>query len=353
MKRYGKLYEAIYSIDNITDAHKSARKGKGHYCEVKMVDNDPVKYCDKIRQMLVNKTFKTSRYKSMIKSDSGKKRDIKKLPYFPDRIVHHCIVQVLEPIWLKTLVRDTYACIPGRGIHDGVKRVKLALRDKPNTEYCLKMDVKKFYQSVDHTVLKEILRNKIKDADLLWLLDEIIDSTDEGVPIGNYLSQHFGNLYLSGYDHWMKETQKCRYYFRYCDDVVVLDADKTRLHDLRIKTEQYWVDKLKLTLKGNWQIFPVNVRGIDFLGYRFFSKYTLLRKNTAKTFKRKLRKLSANWQNMQPVSVLSTVMSYEGWLRHANCLHLKQTYINSEIRDIFRCICKSNSIKNPLRRCVI
>ena len=279
MKRYNNLYQKIYDLENIKLAHKNAKKGKNHYSEVKKIDIDPDKYFNEIHQILKSKTFKNSEYKTFIKADSGKKREIFKLPYFPDRIIQHCIMNILEPIWMKTLITDTYSSLKGRGIHKGVKRIKKALKDRENTKYCLKMDVKKFYPSIDHKILKQIIRRKIKDKDLLWLLDEIIDSA-KGVPIGNYLSQYFGNLYLSGLDHWIKEQKQCKYTFRYCDDICILHADKKLLSKLRQEISDYLKTKLNLTLKENWQIFPVSIRGIDFLGYRFFHDYTLLNRNS-------------------------------------------------------------------------
>ncbi len=144
MKRYGYLYEKIYDIENIKFAHKNAKKGKTHYKEVKMVDRNPDKYFLKIHKMLKNKTYRNSEYEIMKrKMDNDKVREIHKLPYFPDRIIHHAIMQIIEPIWRKTLIRDTYSSLARRGIHDGVKRIQKALRDKENTKYCLKMDVTK------------------------------------------------------------------------------------------------------------------------------------------------------------------------------------------------------------------
>jgi len=285
---------------------------------------------------MINKTFKTAPYVELRKNEYGKERVIHKLPYFPDRIVHHAIVQAVGHIWNQTLIRDTYACIKGRGIHDGANRVKSALRDVSGTKYCLKMDVSKFYQSMDHAILKSIIRRKIKDPDVLWLIDEIIDSVDAGVgiPIGNYLSQFFGNLYLSGYDHFMKEVNGCRYYFRYCDDVVILDGYKARLHKLREFTAMSWRNELKLTLKSNWQVFPVGSRGIDFLGYRFFHHYTLLRKSITKKFKRRMLKIKRGWKYMKPPSIASSISSYNGWLVHADCHNLSKQHIDSEILSI-------------------
>lgn len=124
MKRYNNLYEQIYNMKNIELAHKNARRGKSHYTEVKMVNSDPDKYFIRIHEMLKTKTFRNSEYKVFVKSDTGKSREIFKLPYFPDRIIHHCIMNILEPIWMKTLIKDTYSSLKGRGIHKGLKRIK-------------------------------------------------------------------------------------------------------------------------------------------------------------------------------------------------------------------------------------
>jgi len=260
MKRYGNLYHKIYDLENIRLAHKNAKKGKSHYSEVKMVEANPEKYFMMIHNMLKNKTFRNSEYEVFTKRDKSKERKIFKLPYFPDRIIHHCIMNILEHIWMKTLITDTYSSLKNRGIHKGVKRLKKALKDRENTKYCLKMDIRKFYPSIDHSILKQTIRKKIKDKDLLWLLGHIIDSA-EGVPIGNYLSQYFGNLYLSVFDYWLKEQKRCKYTFRYCDDIVILHLDKTYLSQLRKEIFNYLDANLNLTLKDNWQIFPVDKRG--------------------------------------------------------------------------------------------
>ncbi|MBC2746274.1 MAG: reverse transcriptase [ANME-2 cluster archaeon] len=333
MKRYGNLYHKILDLDNIALAHINARKGKSHYIEVQMVNNNPGFYFRQIHEMLKNKTFQNSEYDVFVKSDNGKEREIFKLPYFPDRIIHHCILQVLEPIWVSTLIHDTYSSLKGRGIHMGLRRIKKALCDKPNTEYCLKMDVRKFYPSIDHDILKKVLRQKIKDNDVLWLLDEIIDSTD-GVPIGNYISQHFGNIYLSGLDHYIKEDLHCKYYFRYCDDMVILHSDKEHLAHLRIKINAYLKDKLNLQLKSNWQTFPVNKRGIDFLGYKFYHTHILLRKSIATTLKNKMAHIKLNSCMPKSPNTLSSVMSYNGWMKHCNCHNLHKKHIDSIILSI-------------------
>jgi hypothetical protein len=188
------------------------------------------------------------------------------------------------------------------------------LKDRPGTEYCLKFDVKKFYPSMDHEVLKALIRKKVKDQDALGLLDEIVDSvgTPKNVPIGNYLSQYLGNVYLSGLDHWIKEEQGARYYMRYCDDGVVLSGSKRWLHELRERVSEYLQGHLNLRMKDNWQVFPTRTRGVDYLGYRFFGDRLLLRERTARKLKRKMRAFLEHGKCDDKVR--SSVASYTGWL---------------------------------------
>lgn len=335
----------MWDMENITRAHLNARKGKLHYHEVQIVNANEEVYLAQIQDILKNKTFKNSKYTTFTKTEGIKEREIFRLPYFPDRIVHHCIVQVLEPIWTATLIADTYSSLKKRGIHKGVIRVKQALSDIENTQYCLKMDIRKFYPSIDHTILKNILGAKIKDPDVMWILNEIINSTD-GVPIGNYLSQFFGNLYLSPFDHWMKEEMNCKYYFRYCDDSVVLHPDKKYLSELRVKVDNYLNTNLKLDLKDNWQVFPISKRGLDFMGYKFYHHHTLLRKSTAKRFKTTIKIIKNS--DAKNIVMVNSIMSYLGWMKYGNCHNLTRKHIDNDIHNIVGGLCDSNGIHNPL-----
>lgn len=301
-------------MENIELAHRKARLGKSHYNEVRMVEKDPLKHFGDISSMLEEKTYSVAQYKVMWRREGKKIREIWKLPYYPDRIIHHCVMNVVEPIWKKELIRDTYAAIKGRGIHDGVRRVRRALDEDPEgTGYCLKMDVRKFYQSIKPHVQKEAFRRKIKDVSVLWLLDLIADSAP-GVPIGNYPSQPIGNLVLSPLDHWLKEVMKVKHYFRYCDDMVILGSDKEWLHFLRGMVELK-LGEIELGLKGNWQVFPVESRGIDFLGYRFWHTHTLVRKSIVRNFKKKYRARKA-----------SSIAAYNGWFCWADTGNLRNKY---------------------------
>lgn len=318
MKRIGNLYHNICSIENLNIADTIARKGKSNQPGIHAHDHNREANIQTLHESLLNKTYCTSPY-TTFKVYEPKEREVYRLPYFPDRITHHAVMNVLEPIFCSTFTADTYSCIKGKGIHAAARSVKAALQDAAGTIYCLKLDIKKFYPSVNHNILKSLLRRKFKDQDLLWLLDEIIDSAP-GLPIGNYLSQYFANFYLTYFDHWLKEVKKVRYYFRYADDLVILHNDKIFLHSLLKEISVYLKDNLNLTVKKNYQVFPVDARGIDFVGYRFYHTHTLLRKSIKQNFARMM---------VRRPNKLS-IASYYGWCYHANCRHLLKTLLSNE-----------------------
>lgn len=317
MKRINNLFDKICSLENIMDAANKASDNKGNQYGVKLFMKNSFENCKKLSEMLKNGQYKTSTYK-LFTIYEPKERLLYKLPFYPDRIVHHAIMNILEPIWHKIFIGNTYSCVKGRGIHGLVRKLTKDLRYNPDdTRYCLKLDIKKFYPSIDHEILKQIIRKKIKDKKLLLLLDEIIDSAD-GVPIGNYLSQYFANLYLTYFDHTMKEQKKVKYYYRYADDIVILSSDKKWLQDLLQFIKNYLKDNLKLTVKSNYQIFPVDKRGIDYVGYVFFHDHILLRK----TIKQNILRAARNKK-------ISSLKTYKGWLKYCNSKHLCQ-----KIKDI-------------------
>ena len=350
MKRYGNLYEKICDIENLRKAHKNAKKGKGWYKEVKMIDENPEYYLGLLQEMLINHTYKTSDYEVFYKTEGKKTRKIYKLPYFPDRICQWAILQVIEPFIINNLTDDTYSAIPKRGIHKALFKLQDAMwNDVPECQYCLKLDARHYYQSINHELLKQKYARMFKDDELLWLLGEIIDSIttaeiddlraiylleedidpETGIPIGNYLSQYSGNYYFSSFDHWIKEEKKVKYCFRYMDDIVIFGRTKEELHALRKEIEIYFKDELKLQIKDNWQVFPTYIRGVDFLGYRTFLNYTLLRKSTCKDMKRKLTAIRAKVEsrNMMNYSEWCCINSYRGWLKHCNSFRLSQKYV--------------------------
>jgi hypothetical protein len=327
MKRYGNLYNNILDIENLELAHRKARRGKASYKEVKMVNKNTKDYMLKIQKSLAEKTYKTGKYGIFSIYDKGKERIISKLPYYPDRICHHAIMNVIEPIFIKTFTADTYASLPARGIHSALAKLKQQLRNKNQTRYCLKIDIKKFFPNVDHNILKKMIRLKFKDKNLLWLLDEIIDSVDggKGIPIGNYLSQYFANFYLSYFDHWIKETKKVKYYYRYMDDMIFFSSSKKSLHQLQHEIIEYLKNNLLLELKSNRQIFPTHLKPLDFVGYKFVNGKFYLRKSIATRFKRKMRNI-LNKKQVKEKQIMS-ISSYEGWLKWCESYELKKKYV--------------------------
>mgnify|MGYP002379355583 CR=1 FL=1 len=318
MKRLNRLYWKIVSRENLLLADEIARKGKSKQYGIRQFDKNKEKNIDLLREMLLKKTYRTSTY-TTFKVYEPKERIVYRLPYFPDRIAHHAIMNILEPIFVSVFTADTYSCIKGKGIHGAQRAVRRALNDEEGTKYCLKLDIKKFYPSIDHDILKSLLRQKFKDKDLLWLLDEIIDSTS-GIPIGNYLSQYFANFYLSYFDHWIKEVKGIKYYFRYADDLVILSSDKKSLQKILWEIKEYLSVNLKLVIKGNYQVFPVESRGIDFVGYNLKHSHTLLRKSIKKNFARKM----AKHPNM------ASIASYYGWAKHCDSKTLLKKLIPNE-----------------------
>ena len=284
-----------------------------------------------MQESLINQSYSTSEYEIFTKNDKGKEREIYKLPYFPDRICQWAIMLQIENIIMSTFTNFSCASIPGKGIHHAFNLLDDYMKDVENTTYCLKMDVKKFFPNIDHDILKSMLRKKFKDPKLLNLLDEIINSIPggKGIPIGNYTSQYFANFYLTYFDHWLKENKQIKYVIRYMDDIVILHHDKQYLHDLRKEIESYLSDNLKLTLKENYQVFPTRVRGVDFVGYRHFGDYVLLRKSTATRLKRKLRGILKKVESGGELtySEWCSINSYNGWVIWSNCYNLANKYI--------------------------
>lgn len=334
LKRYGNIYEKIYDMDNLRLAHRRARKDKSFYREVKMVDSNEEYYLKQIQEILKNKTYTVSEkdYKVFKKNDKGKIREIYKLDYFPHRIIQHALLVQIEDILFKHLIRNTFASLPTRGIHDTFKRLDYDLRNFPEeTKYCLKIDIKKFYPNVNHEVLKRQFRRKFKDKDLLWLIDTLIDSLcgEKGIAIGSLFSQWAGNFNLSPFDHWLKEEKKVRFYYRYCDDLVILSDDKQKLHALLKEIMRYLKKNLVLEIKDNYQVFPVDKRGIDFVGYRHFRKYVLLRKTTAKKLIRKMQNIKKKLDRGGEFtySDYCSINSYKGWLKWCNGYNLYKKWI--------------------------
>lgn len=342
MRRVGNLWEKICSMENLETAHQMAQQDKKYYREVKMVNSNPKFYLKRIRKMLLNKTYRieSSDYDVSTIEDKGKERELWKLSYYPHRIIQWAIMLQIEGIFTKTFCNHTCASIKGRGGKHAYNLVVRYMKDKENAKYCLKLDIKKFYANVNHKVLKRLLKKKFKDKDLLELLNMIIDSFPNGVglPIGSYLSQFLANFYLSYFDHWTKETLKIKRIVRYMDDIVIFGNDKEYLKKIFFKIKSYLKSVLKLRIKENYQIFPSGKRGVDFVGYRFFFGFVLLRKSTCKKFKERVKNINKKHDSkkMLNLSEFCSVNSYIGWLTWCDSYRLYHKYVIPIISDLVK-----------------
>lgn len=327
MKRKGNIYPKIYEPENIKKAILYASRGKKQRINViKVLDNidENVK---NIQKMLIENTYIPSPYEEKVIHDGVRKKEriIYKPRFFPDQCVHWCLMLQIEDILKKGMYDFCCASVKNRGIHYGAKHIKkILLDDRKNTKYCLKLDIKKFYPSIDKEILKRKFRRKIKCRDTLTLIDKIIDSSTNGLPIGNYTSQWFANFYLQDLDHYIKEQLQVKHYIRYMDDMLLFHKNKRELGKIKILLEKYII-KEHLKLKENWQLFKTESRPVDFLGYRFYRGYTTLRRSNFLRMKRRIKKVSKK----KTINMLdaSAVISYYGWIKHCNKYNFTQKYI--------------------------
>lgn len=333
LKRYGNIFSKIYDMDNLILAHKCAKEDKLFYREVIMVDANPEKYLKDIQTMLKEKTYivKPGDYNVSIINDKGKARELWKLCYYPHRIIQWAIMLQIERVFMEVFCSHTCASLKQRGIKHAYNLTRKYMNDRCASCYCLKIDISKFYPNINHDILKRLLRKKFKDQDLLSLLDMIIDSFpgEKGVPIGSYLSQYLANFYLAYFDHWLKEEMKVKMIVRYMDDIVIFHSSKVFLRWLLCKMGAYLASKLKVKIKPNWQIFPTGIRGVDFVGYRFFFGYILLRKSTCNKFKKKMLHIREKYEagRMLNYNEWCAANSYIGWLGWCDSWRLFEKYV--------------------------
>lgn len=321
MKRHNCLWNDVVRKDNIVLAYKKARKGKGDRNCVHVFEENFDANIKRIRLSLVNKTFRTSRYQEKTIYEP-KERTIYILPFDPDRIVQHALMNVVEPLIDPRMFYHSYSCRPGKGIHKGAQ---VTMRYVYRNDYCLKCDVSKFYPSVNHDIMMDIVERIISDKHVLWLIDDVVNSIDgeTNLPIGNYMSQWLGNLYLDKLDHLVKDVFHTKDYIRYCDDFLLFGNNKHELFDFGQEIQHFMKETLKMKL-SKCELFPTS-HGVDFLGYRYFKDKILVRKTTAKAMKKRVATLYHEFHNglSSPEHIYGSLQSTLGWLKWANSYNLK------------------------------
>lgn len=329
-KSFNLEYLELIALDQLFQAWNEFRKGKRKRIDVSAFERNLEDNIFSLYESLLNKSYKHGSYHSFYVQDP-KLRHIHKATV-TDRVIHHLLYKFLYNLFDKYFIYDSYSCRLDKGTHKGVEKLgKLARKVSKNyTQECwsLKCDIKKFFASVDHGILLSLLKSKIKDSDIIWLLKEILDSfhsengEKKGIPLGNLTSQIFANIYMNELDQFVKHQLKVKYYLRYADDFIFLSTDKKLLESYVDPIRQFISDYLKLELHPNKIIFRKLKWGIDFLGYVTLPHYRLPRAKTRqRIFKQsKIKSGSPNFNQ--------SFQSYLGYFSHASSYKLTQKLKN-------------------------
>ena len=327
MKSYKNLWDKFISDENIELAIKNAKKGKSKRKSVRKYLDDP-DFSNKVKRYAM--TFKNKSHTPKVIYDGiqRKKRTII-VPSFEEQVVHHMVVNVLKPIFSKPMYYHSYGSIPGKGAHRGKKSIEKFIRNQPkDCKYVLKMDISKYFDSIDHDILLARLRKIIRDDKFFAVIEEIISVTDKGIPLGFYTSQWIANWYLTELDHHIKEILKAKFYIRYMDDMVIFGSNKKKLHETRRDIADYLSINLGLKLKDNWQVFRFDFDGryrcLDFMGFKFYRNRTTLRRSIMLKASRKAKRMRKECgRNRLTIYTVRQMLSYLGWI---NCTNVYEFY---------------------------
>ena len=333
-------FDKRLTFEKLLEAEKRARKNKGNKKEILEFEMDLESNLVSLLKELKDGSYKLGKYREFVIKEP-KERLIKSLP-FRDRVVQQWYVEeFIKPFFVPRMISDSYACIEKRGTHKAVDKVqrymKKVKKEFPNY-YVLQCDVKKFFFSLDRNKLFSILKRKIKDKKLLELTKKFIfDNEDRiSIPIGNYTSQYFGNIYLNELDWYIKDKLKIKYYVRYLDDMILFGRSKKECRILKEKIGAF-LDYLGLEYNPKSRYYPGRL-GIDFCGYRIFEKYRLVRKRSIKKIKKKIRM----WKKLRIIGALDkkkVKRCFNSWCSHikyASSYHLKIKIYKSFFTESFK-----------------
>lgn len=348
---YRHLYDQIYSFEHLLAAYRRARRGKRRRPDVAAFE---FRYEDELlhlRDELRDGTYTPGSYRRFYAVENGKRRVISAAP-FRDRVVHHALCALIEPIWEARFIHDSYASRPGKGTHAAIKRAQHFARGH---KYALQLDVREFFPSIDHAILRTHLARHIADERLLNLIDRILAgganelheaytpvlfpgddlfaiTRPRGLPIGNQTSQFWANVYLHALDLFIKQELHCRAYVRYCDDLLLFADDKATLHHWREQALAF-AATLRLTLhEGRAQVVPVGT-GLPFLGWHVFPYRLRLKRRNVLAFAQRFRRLRTAYAANRCTSA-EIKQRLQGWLGHArqgNTLALRRSLLRKPI----------------------
>ena len=341
-KMYKRGFRESITYDNLYKSYIFARRTKRHRKDVILFNLRYEERLDNICDKLKKNTYTFGKFKEFYVYEP-KKRRILAAP-FEDRIVHTWYVkEFIEKIFVPQFISASYACIKGKGMHKcalDVKKALYSVSKKNKNEYVVKMDVAKFFDNIDRGILLKIIERKVKDKDFLLFTKKLLNSSSMydkkeniGLPIGNFSSQMFGNIYLNEVDKYAKEELKCKYYFRYLDDTCIICKNKEEARDVLFKLTVFYAEKLHLLLNNKTEIFPVK-KGVNFCGYKITNKgYMNLRNKGKKKLVKKLKYLRYNLRkgNITVEEAKRKIAGHVGYIRIANISKIvyKYFYLNS------------------------
>lgn len=362
-----KAADQIFSYANLLKCYYECRKRKRYTVNAAKFEIHFEDELLKLQKELKNHTYKPGRSICFVVT-RPKPREIFAAD-FRDRIIHHVLVNYLEPIWEPKFIDQSYSCRKEKGAHKAIKDLKRYIKkvncNKRQPAHYLQVDIRSFFVGIKKHILFELIKKQVKNQEILWLAETIIFhnptrnyyrkcqtslfdlipdhkslfkvSPDQGLPIGNLTSQFFANVYLNELDQFVKHKLKVKYYLRYVDDLVVLSQDRSQLMAWRGKIDKFLQWKLKLKLHPQKQILQDINKGINFVGFVVRPDYILMRRRIVKNFKEKLWKLNKNLEEFteQEIKrVLSVVNSYYGQFRHAKTFGLRQKLWNKNFGEL-------------------
>ena len=346
MKRYGNLWSQVVAFENLLQAARQAQCGKRYRPNVLVFNYNLDQELLRLQSELTQKTYTPGGYRTFRIRDP-KSRLISAAPY-RDRVVHHALCNIIVPLIERTFIADTYANRSGYGTHRALKRFTQFAR---SSRYVLQCDIRKYFPNLDHAILKAVLRQKIKCPDTLWLIDHIIDGSNpqgesmeyfpednlltpgqrrKGLPIGNLTSQFFANVYLNGFDHFVKEQLKACQYLRYVDDFALFSDDRSFLEEAWLAIEIY-LAKLRLRLHlTKSQLFETR-HGANFVGFRILPDRIRVRSDNLRRSRHRFRQLQLDYTAGQVTlpELKKRLQSWEARLLHGDTYRLRRQIFDS------------------------
>lgn len=347
MKRYKNIYSQIIEFENILTAAKKAQVGKRFKENVLAFNDNLESELIKLQEELVNKNYQPGNYKTFYIKEP-KTRMISAAPY-RDRVVHHALCNIILPLIEPTFIADSYANRVGFGTHRALHRFTEFAR---SNRYILQCDIQKYFPTIDHEILKSLLRRKIKCHDTLWLIDTIIDNSNEqllviehfagdslltpverrrGLPVGNLTSQFFANVYLNGFDHFVKEELHVKKYLRYVDDFSLFSDDWQFLSEARLAIEEYLAKNLRLRIHPiKSQLFETRI-GTNYVGFRILPNCIRVRTENLRRARRRLKFMQRNSAQgkINSDKISQSIQSWFAHLEHGDTWRLRQQIFTS------------------------